>query len=182
MTIQFEKASHQHQKIIFEWLEEPHVKEFWDNSEAHKDDILHFMNGRKAPSSYFGGIFTYWIGLVDNVAYCFIMTHEGNESSDPPDYYKPYLSRCGKTFGLDFCIGNKEYLGKGIAAQTLIAFTDYFTEKIEPNADTFLIDPFIDNPRAIHVYQKAGFHIKCEFMQEGGYFDQSKGVLMVKTF
>lgn len=181
MNIHFEKAGLQHQKILFEWLEEPHVKEFWDNSQAHKDDILTFMNGREKPSSYFGGIYSYWIGSLTGVPYCLVMTHEESESSHPPECYKPYLARDGKTFGLDFCIGNKNHLGKGLAAQTLTAFMDYFSEEIEPKVSTFLIDPFTNNPRAIHVYQKAGFQIQCEFRQEGGYFDQHKGVVMVKA-
>lgn len=178
MNNRFEKATFQYQKAIFD----PHVKEFWDNSQAHKDDILNFMNRKKEPSDYFGAIFTYWVGLFDDVAYCLIMTHEENESMDLPDNYKPYIFICGKIFGLDFCIGNTEYLGKGLAAPTLITFMDYFVKEIETDTDTFLIDPFMNNPRAIHVYQKAGFQIKCEFTQEGGYFDQSKGFLMVKTF
>jgi RimJ/RimL family protein N-acetyltransferase len=57
---------------------------------------------------------------------------------------------------------------------------DYFAKQIEPRTKRFLIDPDINNPRAIHVYQKAGFKIVSEFTMEGGYFDQSRGVMMVK--
>ncbi len=176
----FEKVTSKHQKIIFEWLEEPHMKEFWDNSQAHKDDIVNFIEGRVTPSNYFGGMNSYWIGLLDSEPYAFILTHEENESTDPPEFFKPYLSKTGKTIGIDFGIGNKNFIGKGLAATTLIAFMDYFSTNIEPETDTFLIDPFMNNPRAIHVYQKAGFQIMCEFSQEGGYFDQNKGLLMVK--
>ncbi|WP_083837057.1 hypothetical protein [Rickettsia montanensis] len=40
MNIHFEKANLTHKEIIFNWLEEPHIKEFWDNSQEHKNDIL----------------------------------------------------------------------------------------------------------------------------------------------
>jgi len=36
--IHFEKAILSHKDIIFEWLDKPHVREFWDNSQAHRDD------------------------------------------------------------------------------------------------------------------------------------------------
>ena len=45
--ITFEKATDHHRQTIFSWLEEPHVKEFWDNSQEHKDDIINFLDGRK---------------------------------------------------------------------------------------------------------------------------------------
>ncbi len=180
VNIQFEKVNLKHQKDIFEWLKEPHMQEFWDNSQGHKDDILNFMNGRTEPSNYFKGMNSYWVGSIDGKPYSLIMTHAENESTNPPGYMKPYLSNSGKTFGLDFCIGNKNFFGQGLGASTLIAFMEYFSSVIEPEVDTFLIDPFTNNPRAIHVYQKAGFQVMCEFTQEGGYFNQHKGVLMVK--
>jgi RimJ/RimL family protein N-acetyltransferase len=180
MNIRFEKASFDHKDLIFKWLDEPHMQEFWDNSPEHRDDIENFMGGRVKPSAYFGGIFDYWVGFMDDEAYSLIMTHEGNEGTDPPEYFRPYLSNPGEVCSLDFGIGNVNYFGKGLAAPTLIAFMDYFAERIEPRTKKFLIDPDMNNPRAIHVYQKAGFKIVSEFTREGGYFDQGKGVLMLK--
>lgn len=180
-NIRFEKATLKYKETIFTWLEEPFIKEFWDNSQGHKDDILNFIHGVKKPSSYFKDIFfDYWIGFMDDEPYAFIMTHEENEAAKPPETYKPFISQKGKTFGLDFCIGNAKFFGKGLAAPTLKAFMTFFSQEIEPQTDTFIIDPFVTNPRAIHVYQKAGFEIIGEFEQAGGYFDKTKGVIMVK--
>ena len=55
----------------------------------------------------------------------------------------------------------------------------FMRSNIEPNIKTFIIDPLLNNPRAIHVYKKAGFEQKCEYIQEGSFFDKSKGVLMI---
>ncbi len=177
----FRKVTLADKDMIFSWLDEPHMQEFWDNSQGHRDDIVNFMHGRKTRSEYFGGSNTYWLGLKDDVPFAFIMTHEENETTDPPGYYQPYLSKTGKTFGIDFGIGNTKYFGKGLAAPTLEAFTAFFAKEIEPQTDVFLIDPSLGNPRAIHVYAKAGFEKVAEFTQEGGYFDAEKGVLMVKA-
>ncbi len=180
MNITFKRAAPSHEAAVAEWLDEPHMKEFWDNSPEHFEDIKIFMGGRTVPSPYFGGMFSYWIGLINNEPYSLIMTHEENDATDPPAYFKPYLSKTGKTIGLDFAIGNPKYFGKGLAAPTLKAFMDYFKREIEPDVETYLIDPATTNPRAIHVYQKAGFLIMSEFTQDGGCFDQSRCFLMVK--
>ena len=104
----FEKASLKHNDIIFSWLEEPHIKEFWDNSEEHKDDIKIFIAGRKIKSTYFDGIFTYWIGFINDTPYALIMTAEVLDDVNCNALWQAHLSRTGKTFSIDFAIGNKE--------------------------------------------------------------------------
>ncbi len=114
MNITFEKVNFNHKDTIFQWLSEPHILEFWDNSSAHKDDILNFINGRKTPSNYWNGIFDYWIGFIDMAPFSFIMTHEELNSANTPEHIKPYISNSYRTFGLDFCIGNKEYITRTV--------------------------------------------------------------------
>lgn len=183
MIIKFEKASLCHKGIILAWLDKPHVKEFWDNSPEHRDDIVIFMNGRKEPSGYFNDIFTYWVGSIENELYCLVMTAEAAEvtpNNDFPQIWKDYLSKTGSTYSIDFCIGNEKYLGKGLAAPTLEIFTKFFQQQIDKNADTFFIDPDEDNPRAKHVYEKAGFKTVGNFVMDGGYYDGNRTFLMVK--
>lgn len=179
-TVYFEKANLTHQSSIFSWLANPHVQEFWDNSEDHLKDILIFINGRKEPSAYANGIFDYWIGSIDNHPYCLLMTSEilSNDNSLPA-VWKPYLSVTGKTFSIDFTIGDETYLGKGLAASTLISFT-HFVQTIDPKVDTFIIDPAENNPRAKHVYGKAGFETVAEFIRDIGFFKGINHFLMVK--
>ncbi len=66
MAISFEKAMLPHQQRVLSWLGKPHVQTFWDNSEAHRDDIDIFIKGGKIPRPYFNGIFDYWIGAKTN--------------------------------------------------------------------------------------------------------------------
>lgn len=183
MNIYFEKASLVHKKALFEWLNEPHVQEFWDNSQDHKDDILIFMNGRKQPSNYFYGLYNYWIGLADNVPYCLIMSLQEKPHYPMPALKKTYLSSQGNTYSLDFMIGNKDYVGKGLAGQTLAAFIDFMTEHFDSQADTFFIDPDVKNPKARHVYEKAEFRYVGDFIMEGnGVFSGQKTHFLVKKF
>jgi RimJ/RimL family protein N-acetyltransferase len=182
MNIQFEKATLAHKDIIFEWLNESHMQEFWDNSQEHKDDIINFINGRIEPSHYFDGIFTYWIGLTDNEPFCFILSAPVVLGDNDHQIWKEHLSTTGTTISIDFGIGNKAFLGKGLAAQSLCAFTEFFKSQIDPKADTFFIDPDENNPRAKHVYEKAGFKMVGDFKTEGKYwkFSGDKTCLMVK--
>ncbi len=58
-TITFTHASAHHLSLIFDWLKEPHVQEFWDNTQGNKDDIINFIEGRTTPSTYCGGKYVY---------------------------------------------------------------------------------------------------------------------------
>ena len=167
-------------EMIFAWLDTPHMQEFWDNSQEHRDDIVNFIKGRKTPSPYFEGMMTYWLSLVDGSPFALVMTHYETALEDTPEPYRSNVSKTGKTVGLDFGIGNEEYLGKGLASLTLRSFMTFMVKKIDHDVDRFMIDPSTENPRAIHVYQQAGFEIVTTYVQEGGYFDQKPGYLMIK--
>lgn len=174
--IEFVRASLGYLQDVRSWLEEPHVREFWDNSPNHKGDIKIFMEGRKTPSPYFEGIYDYWIGLYEGRPYALMMTSEVLEDdSDLPKPWRPHLSQTGKTFSIDFMIGDPKYVGKGLGAQTLNDFMKFFIQQIEQKADTFIIDPAQNNPRAKHVYEKAGFRSVDDFVRGGVDF-----IMMIK--
>ena len=103
-------------------------------------------------------------------------------SEDLPPLLYEHLSQTGKTCALDFGIGNKNFIGKGLASATLIAFIDFFHKNIAPETDTFYIDPNDDNPRAHHVYEKAGFNLVGTYNSKGKHweFSSDEVCLMVK--
>lgn len=177
--ITFEKATTIYEEIIFSWLAEPHVQEFWDNSQEHKDDILNFIYGHQ--QTYFAGTTQYWIGFIDRNPHAFILSDILKQ--DQTDLSKTHLanmSATAHTISLDFCIGNKKYLGRGLAASTLSEFMIFYKKEIDPKADTFFIDPDENNPRAIRVYHKAGFVKVGEYQATQGAFIGHNSDLMVK--
>jgi len=178
-TIRFEKVSQQHQDMIFAWLAEPHMQEFWDNSQEHKDDIVNFIKGRVVPSPYFGGIFTYWIGLINNEPFSLILTAEVYSSEVSEPIWQEHISKTGKTYSIDFGIGNTRFLNQGLAAAALKKFTVFFQTQIDQLADTFFIDPNENNPRAKHVYEKAGFISVGSYTAKEGIFAGQQTHLMV---
>lgn len=174
MTIQFEKLSTAHIPTVFHWLTEPHVIEFWDNSEAHKNDILNFVQGRTEPSAYCDGKYVYWIASCDEQPFAMLMTIHETGEDDIGDEKLSRLSKTGHSYGLDYMIGNRQFLGKGYGARTLKAFLDFFRRDYDSKADTFLIDPASDNPRAKHIYMQAGFEHVCDFVMPGDVSGQGK--------
>ncbi|WP_424492212.1 hypothetical protein ACE5D9_07315 [Rickettsia sp. 2024-CO-Wats] len=61
------------------------------------------------------------------------------------------MSKSGHTITLDFGIGNKNFLGQGLASSTLAAFIKFYHKYIDPLSDTFFIDPDENKPRAIRL-------------------------------
>lgn len=183
MKIHFEKVTGAHLDIIFSWLAEKHVMEFWDNTQAHKDDIVNFVEGRKTPSSYADGKYVYWIASIEQEPFAMLMSIQETHQDDIGQEKLTRLSKTGNTYGFDYMIGNTKFLGKGYGSKTLSDFTDYFRSYFDPKADTFIIDPAIDNPKAKHVYMKAGFKHECDFMMKGDVSGAGKlHHLLIKKF
>lgn len=181
--ITFEKATTAHKEIIFSWLEEPHVQEFWDNTQGHKDDILNFIGGRKEPSNYCDGKYIYWIALDSGKPYAMLMTIANTLKDELSDRLLERISKTGHTYGLDYMIGCAEHIGKGYGAKTLIEFIDFFRESFDKKADTIMIDPAADNPRAKRVYEKAGFKHVADFVMGGDCSGSGKPHhLLIKKF
>ncbi|WP_010303254.1 GNAT family N-acetyltransferase [Candidatus Odyssella thessalonicensis] len=178
MNIKFERANIHHLDVIMEWLSQPHIKDFWDNSEEHRQDIINFVHGRKTPSPYYQGIYTYWIGSILNskkeTPFSLIMT------SPFEAWVGHSLSKSGKTVTLDFAIGNTDYLGKDLAAPTLQEFMLFYQLSVEQSAHIFFIDPDEKNNKAIHVYKKAGFRQRGRHSITEGYFKGNTNLIMIK--
>lgn len=178
MNIQFEKAELKHIDTIFEWLRQPHMMEFWDNTQEHKDDIMNFIHGEK--QHYFYGTTKYWIGSIEGELYCFLLSDILQKDQELSDVHREHMSKSGHTIGLDFGIGNTKFLGRGLAAQTLEAFMSFYCEFVDPLVDTFFIDPDPNNPRAVRVYSKAGFEKVGTYEANAGAFIGQASDLMVK--
>lgn len=97
-------------------------------------------------------------------------------------------------FAMDQFIGVPDLWGRGIGTAYLRAALNYLVN--EEHADTVLVDPHVDNARAIRAYQKAGFRaagvlrrhelfeeelldcllmVYCPADQAGGRKDESDG-------
>ena len=148
----FEKVTDAHKKIILNWFSKDHVKEFF-YGDGLKNTFLNldlFCQGINNNGSY---TFHHWIAFNNGVPFAFIMTSPVDGPYDENDDYNKWYVDGTKTLTLDLLIGEKDFLGKGIAHLMIQQFIlDQYAD-----ADYFIIDPEAANTKAIHVYEKAGF-------------------------
>lgn len=169
--ITFKLATKANKTLVREWLDKPHVKEYWDNSKKMWDNFESYIKGDKI-------LFDYWICYYDKKPFGLIMTSDASEP-DPDtkkqlDHFIPWIEQEGTTLTIDFTIGEESFLGQGLSYETL----KRFAETQDSSISAFLIDPEVKNERAIHVYEKAGFVRVSTFIRGKGFFKGSPHYLL----
>jgi aminoglycoside 6'-N-acetyltransferase len=113
---------------------------------------------------------------ADGVTPCF-MEYErrpiGYLQFYPADAAEYAFEEPGKIFGVDLFIGEVSHWGKGCGTQFLRMLLNYLFE--QRGADWVILDPHIDNLRAIRCYEKAGFRklklLRAHELHEGQQVD-----------
>jgi RimJ/RimL family protein N-acetyltransferase len=176
--ISFRKAAKNDLELLKAWFNKPHVKEFWDNSKEMWENVESYLNGHKV-------LYDYWIGLFEKAPFCLIITSDASEKDlsekdlnapGSDNNFLPYLEPHGKTWTIDFMIGEESFLGRGLSHIALLKFTDD-----QRSVCSFLIDPAASNTKAIHIYEKAGFKKIATFIPKEGYFASVEHILMKKN-
>jgi RimJ/RimL family protein N-acetyltransferase len=148
--ISFRKAKKTDKKFLKEWFQKEHVQEFWDNSPEMWENCESYLDGNKQ-------LFDYWICLYNSKPFGLILTsdasEEGPNKPGSTDYMVPWIEPEGKTLTIDFMIGEKAFLGKGLAHLTL----KKFAESQDSIVAALLVDPEVKNAKAIHIYEL--FHL-----------------------
>lgn len=151
MSISFKKFTEEDVPLYYEWAENPHVKNVWFlEGYQPKEYILQKIAGN--------GIEYPFVILINDrpighIQYWDIYARDQIEK-DKKDYF---TGEPEGTYGIDLFIGEEEYLGKGYGTKELLSFTKLLFEQY--GAKKIVIDPSLDNKRAIRSYEKAGFHL-----------------------
>jgi len=168
--ITFVKLDKNYYQILKNWWHSERVRQFWDNSPEMEQDVDNYV--LKGEKTYYD----YYIGLYDGVPYALVMTSEQTKD-DFYEYYEKYLSETGKTYAIDFMIGNENFVGKHLSYITLRTFVEQYSDE---EADRFIIDPAFDNELAFRCYKGAGFVKVGEFTVDDGYFKGKQLHLMIR--
>ncbi len=144
-----------HIPLLREWLKEPHVAEFWqetDNEEAFRLKFLTKLKER--------GV-TPFIIEVDSKPIGYIQYYETCKAGGGwwPNA-KP------GTFGIDQFIGDLTMIGRGLGTQIIKKFVDDLF--VNPLVIEIITDPDPKNNRAIRAYEKVGFKAIKEIKTPGG--------------
>ena len=162
----FRWADESDHERVHGWFAMPHVSEYWGDAGTNTQDFDDSMNG-------VSNLFNYWIGEQGDEPFCLMITTDA--ASGEPEHLMPHLARAGDTWTLDVLIGPLEFMGRGLAVPMLQAFLNHIRQQ-NPSINAVLIDPEANNPRAIHVYEKAGFRKVSEFTPTEG---EHKGLLHI---
>ncbi|HIE86424.1 MAG: GNAT family N-acetyltransferase [bacterium] len=119
--------------LLFDWLQRPHVKEWWDDG----DDTL-----AKVSRHYSSDPDTTFRYIVQS------------DDSSPIGYIQYYLEP-DEVVGVDLLIGEPALLNQGIGTEVITTFVEMVYSWRDPKK--IVIDPEPENIRAIRCYEKAGF-------------------------
>ena len=153
----FEPMCNSQKALVVQWLHQPYVNEWF-----HGDGLKNTLSGLDLFLSGQEPRFVPWVGYINDVPFALLMTSDipDSEKDDPDSQYAKWIKEGEKRTTLDLLIGEKAYLGKGLASLMIKTFLqEHFSQ------DTVVfIDPEATNKKAIHVYEQAGFTIIDEFI------------------
>ena len=141
--ISFRKFTMEDVPLYYEWAEKPYIKNMWfQPGYEPKEAIIDKIKGSKLGVPF--------AILADNIPIGHIQYWSA--TIDPSDIFP---NEPKGTYGIDLFIGEESYLDKGYGTEIMQLFVDFLFDKIQ--AKKLIIDPDIDNKRAIHCYEKVGF-------------------------
>ena len=161
MNISFAPLEIKHLSLLLKWLEEPHVKSWWDpttkwNEENVAQKYALYMQGYSLVDGKRIPIKAYIIemgGLPIGYIQYYNKYDFPNHLSMTENYDLSGLPK--NLAGMDFYIGEIDYVGKGYAAKIVRQFlTDY----VEKEYESCVVDPDHNNKVAMRIYDKVGFH------------------------
>lgn len=162
-NIEFIPLREEHIPLLRNWLKEPHVSEFWQETDYEEEFRQKFLS--KLPDR---GVCPYII-QVNSKPVGYIQHYEAQKVGGGwwPD------AEDG-TFGIDQFIGEPSLIGRGLGTQIIEKFVNELFQL--PSVTKIITDPEPKNMRAIRAYEKAGFKPAGEIKTPGG-----DALLMVKT-
>lgn len=142
----FKKLSHEDIPLVHNWVNRPHVREFW--ADAGVEDYDAFK--KKYEGKISSHKVTPYIVMLQGKPIGYIQSYPINE----------------KTFGIDQFIGVEEFVNKGLGSMFVKEFTDEML--LSKKVSKIVTDPSVLNLRAQKAYEKAGFIKKAAVPGEGG--------------
>jgi len=146
--IGFVPVTAEHYALLRQWLNEPHLQEWWGDPEEELGFIRDMVEGRDTTHPF---LITLAGEPVGYVQYWFVGHHQNEEWINDHPWLKELPA---EAIGVDLSIGDAGKLSQGIGSTALIAFVQGLRDD---GHATIIIDPDRNNTRAIRAYMKAGF-------------------------
>ncbi len=152
MAFSFARMVEAQLSMLFRWLAEPHVREFYDRESRAFDDMARKYRGKirgDEPTDPY-------IASLDGTPIGYLQTYR---LADHPEYAAA-IGAPPDAAGADMLIGEPTHAHRGLGAPLLRQFLD---DVVWPTtrATSCWIGPAVHNRVAIRCYEKAGFvHVK----------------------
>ncbi len=158
----FKPAVELQRDLIHGWLQQNYIRE-WIHGQGLQNTLMGLEQFFQYQAVGKGldrksEITQHWIGYDNDKPFVYLLTSNVFKKTD--NEYKKYCETDGLAITLDIFICDAEYLGRGLAGTVIKEFLlSHFSDVAE-----VFIDPEKANERAVHVYQKVGFHMVGEFV------------------
>lgn len=138
----------QHYPLLCEWLNAPHLRQWWGDPEEELGHIRDMVEGRDSTQPFLIML----DGAPKGYIQCWFLGHRQNETW-VKDH--PWLSELpADTVGVDLSLGDAAQLSQGIGSAALSAFS---RRLVDESCESIIVDPDRKNRRAVGAYAKAGF-------------------------
>lgn len=158
--IKFESLSSDHFILLYQWMQESHVRQWWGEGKSWEfDDIKEkytsyahgykiYQGAKKSISPFIIKFQSQPIGFIQ-------FYNALGFPRDGFDIRSIWNSESESLAALDFYIGDPAYLGKGLGSKILQFFLQH---QVFKQYDACLVDPEKNNKIALKTYANAGFH------------------------
>lgn len=159
----FKELQTSHFSLLLKWLNAPHVKQWWDKDIIWTIDLI-----KEKYSLYVQG---FWIpDTSKKPLYPFIIEYE-NKPIGYIQLYNPFDTKDEfplsefplDILGLDFFIGEIDFIHKGLGQKILKKFLETIAFK---KADYILSDPEYKNEQSVRCFERSGFQIIKRFNEK----------------
>lgn len=141
MSYHFRTVEDKDIPMLSEWLCAPHLREWWGDPDDELGLIKHDLDDPKIN-----------LMVVEYNSQPFAYIQNYRVIDWPQDYF---LSFPKTTRAIDTFIGREDFLNKRHGRKYL---HQHVQNLIRDGAEQIIIDPYLENKRAIKAYQSAGFH------------------------
>lgn len=144
----FVPVDQEHADTVRAWLVKDHVSPYFygEGLQNTFDDLDKYLDGGES-------LYRHWIALADGTAFAYLMTSVVDPVQDADGPFSKWIEEGKLMITLDLLIGEEAFLGKGLSSLMIRKFL----LDTQSGVDIVFIDPALENSRAVHVYEKAGF-------------------------
>lgn len=144
-NIRFESLKAADIPLLTRWLQEPHVRPFWEGEADEAAADAHYLSVDREISGFLIYMNDHPVGFI-----------QCQKIGSAHKFYA-WVSSVGETWGINLLIGEAALTGISLAQSVIEQFICKMINE-HPKISLILVDPNVDNKRAIRAYAKADFH------------------------